>query len=130
MKSKGMLTIALFVLGSAFVVSQSDAPPLPAAPPNPPAPSLQSTADPGYAALIAQCKNQPPARCGRGPGGRGAAAPQPARDYKVTEIPGVIAAGQVWKFISQEAGNNGDGIVGASDGGLMLAQNDYSKIVK
>jgi sugar lactone lactonase YvrE len=48
----------------------------------------------------------------------------------VTEIPGVIAAGQQWKFLWQEAGNNGDGIVGTNDGGLLLAQNDNSKVVK
>jgi gluconolactonase len=48
----------------------------------------------------------------------------------VTEIPGVIAAGQQWKFIWQEAGNNGDGILGANDGSLLIAQNDNSKVVK
>jgi gluconolactonase len=130
MKSRGILTIAVFVLGSTVLLGQGQAPPLPPAPANPPTPSLQSTADSGYAALIAQCKNQPPARGGRGPGGRGAPAPQGPREYKVTEIPGVIAAGQQWKFIWQEAGNNGDGIVGTNDGGLLLAQNDNSKVVK
>ena len=48
----------------------------------------------------------------------------------MTEIPGVIAAGRQWKFVWQEVGNNGDGIVGTSDGGLLLAQNDNSKVVK
>jgi gluconolactonase len=48
----------------------------------------------------------------------------------VTEIPGVIAGGQQWKFVWQEAGNNGDGIVGADDGSLLIAQNDNSKVVK
>jgi gluconolactonase len=48
----------------------------------------------------------------------------------VTGIPGVVAAGQRWKFLWQEAGNNGDGIVGTNDGGLLIAQNDNSKVVK
>jgi sugar lactone lactonase YvrE len=48
----------------------------------------------------------------------------------VTAIPGVIAAGQRWSFLWQEAGNNGDGIVGTDDGGLLLAQNDNSRVVK
>ncbi len=48
----------------------------------------------------------------------------------VTEIPAVIAAGQQWKFLWQEAGNNGDGIVGTDDGGLLIAQNDNSEVVK
>jgi gluconolactonase len=42
----------------------------------------------------------------------------------------VIRAGQKWKFVWQQAGNNGDGIVGTDDGGLLLAQNDSSRVVK
>jgi gluconolactonase len=137
MTSKGILTVALSVLGSALVLGQTEAPRLPPAPANPPAPSLQSATDPGYAALIATCKNAPPARGGRAGGGaprgggpgRGPQAAGP-RDYMVTAIPGVIAAGQQWKFLWQEAGNNGDGIVGTNDGGLLIAQNDNSKVVK
>ena len=137
MKSKYVQTIALCFLGSTFVLGQ--APLLPPAPANAPAPSLQSAADPGYEALIATCKNPPPARGARGGGGggargaagaRGAQPPAGPRDYTVTEIPGVIAAGQQWKFLWQEAGNNGDGIVGTNDGNLLLAQNDNSKVVK
>ena len=67
---------------------------------------------------------------GRGPGGPRGGPGQDLRDYTVSEIPGVIAAGQQWKFVWQEAGNNGDGIVGTNDGGLLLAQNDNSKVVK
>ena len=95
---------------------------------------MQAPADPGYAALIATCKMPPPAGRGRGgAGGRGGGAPAPVpgvREYKVTEIPGVIAAGQQWTFLWQEAGNNGDGILGTADGGLLLAQNDNGKVVK
>jgi gluconolactonase len=136
MKSKGILTIALCVLGSSFVLGQGQAPPLPPAPANPPMPSLQATNDPGYAAVIAKCQTPPPARGARGGGGaRGGAGargaePQGPRAYAVTEIPGVIAAGQQWKFVWQEAGNNGDGIVGTNDGGLLIAQNDNSQVVK
>lgn len=48
----------------------------------------------------------------------------------MTAIPGVIAAGQQWTFLWQEAGNNGDGIVGTDDGGLLIAQNDKSVVLK
>jgi sugar lactone lactonase YvrE len=48
----------------------------------------------------------------------------------VTEIPGVIAAGQQWKDIWQVDGNNADGIIATKDGGLLIAQNDKSDVVK
>jgi gluconolactonase len=134
-----MLTAAVCLAAWVLLAAQA-APPLPPAAANAPAPSLQAPNDPGYAALIATCKTPPPARGGR-PGGAGAAGrgaagggrgaqAQGPRDYMVTEIPGVIAAGQQWKFIWQEAGNNGDGIVGTDDGGLLVAQNDNSRVIK
>lgn len=48
----------------------------------------------------------------------------------VTEIPGVVAAGQQWKDIWQVDGNNADGIIPTKDGGLLIAQNDKSDVVK
>jgi len=132
MSTKGTLTVALAVIGSAIALAQAEPPRLPPAPANAPAPSLQSAADPGYQALIATCKNAPPARGGRGPAGARGRGPQAQgiREYTVAAIPGVIAAGQKWTFLWQEAGNNGDGIVGTNDGGLLLAQNDNSKVLK
>ena len=134
-KHPAAIAAGLCVLTSALLVAQTTAPRLPPAPPNPPAASVQAPLDPGYAALIAMCKTPPPARGGRGragaPGGaRGAPPPQRLREYTVTEIPGVIAAGRKWTFVWQQAGNNGDGIVGTDDGGVLLAQNDSSRVVK
>ncbi|MGH9810552.1 MAG: SMP-30/gluconolactonase/LRE family protein, partial [Terriglobia bacterium] len=57
----------------------------------------------------------------------GAAGP---RTYTVAAIPGVIAAGQQWKDAWQVDGNNADGIIGTKDGGLLIAQNDKSDVVK
>ena len=137
MTSKGILTVALTAVGAAVVFAQAEPPRLPPAAPNAPPPSLQSAVDPGYAALIATCKTPPPGRGGRAGGpargggpGRGPQAPQGIREYAVTEIPGVIAAGQKWTFQWQQAGNNGDGIVGLNDGTLLLAQNDSSAVLK
>jgi gluconolactonase len=48
----------------------------------------------------------------------------------VTEIPGVIAAGQHWKEVWTVDGNNADGIIGTKDGGILIAQNDNSTVVK
>lgn len=103
-----------------------------------PAVHLQTAQDPGYADLIKTCKVPPPARGGgRGAGGgagagRGAAAPAPPtmRDYKVTEIPGVIAAGQTWKEVWKTDGNNADGIIGTKDGGILIAQNSNGNVLK
>ncbi len=130
MKSSAAL-VGLSVLSSAFLLAQAEPPRLPAGATTATPQSVQAPADPGYAALIAMCKTAPPARGGRG-GARGGRGPQPQglKDYAVVDIPGVIAAGQKWQFVWQEVGNNGDGIVGTNDGGLLLAQNDNSKVVK
>jgi gluconolactonase len=48
----------------------------------------------------------------------------------VTEIPGVIAAGQRWKSIWTGTGNNADGILATSDGGILAAQNTNSAVMK
>jgi gluconolactonase len=136
MTSKGIFTLALCFTGSVTALAQTQPPRLPPPPANPPAPSVQAPADPGYAALIAMCKTPPAGRGGgggRGGAGRAGGAPAPVpgvREYKVEAIPGVIAAGQQWKFLWQEVGNNGDGIVGTDDGALLLAQNDNSKVLK
>ena len=127
MKSRAIVPIALGLLAAITAFGQNQAPPLPPAAPSNSPPSLQGPNDPGYAAVIDTCKNPPP----KLPGFRPPSGPAPApRDYKVTEIPGVIAAGQQWQFLWQEAGNNGDGIVGTNDGGLLIAQNDKSDVVK
>jgi gluconolactonase len=91
------------------------------------------------------CKNPPPqaapagggaprggAPGGGAPGGGAArgAAPAGPVEYNVTEIPGVIAAGQKWKTIWETAGNNADGIIGLDDGSVMVAQNDNSAVMK
>ena len=131
---KGICTLALCSRWLSGHAGTEPAARLPPAPANPPAASVQAPANPGYAALIAMCKNRH-RRSGRGGGGgRGGAGAQAARRpgawrsrTKVEAIPGVIAAGQQWKFLWQEVGNNGDGIVGTDDGALLLAQNDNSK---
>src|SRR5204863_8568821 len=94
---------------------------------------------------IATCKTPPPAR-GGGPGAAGrAGAPQgggpaaaaapatfppPPAEYTVTEIPGVIAAGQKWTKVWEVSGNNADGILADKDGDLLIAQNHNSAVVK
>jgi gluconolactonase len=132
MKLNVMLAIALGVSVSTFAFGQSQAPPATAQPAGAQR-SLQALQDPKEAAVLAACKNPPPPaqRPPGAPGQGGPPAPAPGpRDYTIAEIPGVIAAGQQWKFVWQELGNNGDGIIGSPDGGLLIAQNDNSKVVK
>jgi sugar lactone lactonase YvrE len=132
MKMKVILAIVFGFVSSTFALGQSQVPP--AAPlPAGALHSLQASQDPKEAAVLAACKNPPPpAQRPPGAPGQGArAAPAPGpRDVTIAEIPGVIAAGQQWKFIWQQLGNNGDGIIGSPDGGLLIAQNDSSAVVK
>ena len=94
-------------------------------------PGVQSAQDSREPDVLKTCKVPPPAgrggRGGRGPGAPAAAGP---RDYMVTEIPGVIAAGQMWKEVTTIDGNNADGIIATKDGGILMAQNDKSDVVK
>ncbi|HEY6344832.1 MAG TPA: SMP-30/gluconolactonase/LRE family protein [Bryobacteraceae bacterium] len=97
-------------------------------------PGVQATQDPKEADVLKTCKTPPQGRGGQGKGkGKGGgAAPAAAgpRDYSVTAIAGVIAAGQKWKEVWQVDGNNADGIIATKDGGLLIAQNDNSNVVK
>jgi gluconolactonase len=125
MKSTGMLGVLLGGLSAMAVFGQS---PLPAGKTT--GPGVQAPRDSKEPELLKTCK-VPPQASGRPPG-RGpapAAAPGP-REYTVTEIAGVVAAGQHWKEIWEVDGNNADGIIATKDGGILLAQNDNSDVVK
>jgi len=128
MKSPKMLT-TLLVLGALVALSQAP----PAATPRT-GPGVQATNDAKYPDLIKTCKVPPPAQGARGGGGKGGppkgGPPAAAAPKDVTAIPGVIAAGQTWKEIWQVDGNNADGIIATKDGGILLAQNDNSQVVK
>ena len=68
--------------------------------------SLLASQDPREPAVLAHCKNPPLPAPDYGEPQFG------LRDYKVIEIPGVIAAGQKWTALWQQMGDNGDGIGG------------------
>ena len=96
-------------------------------------PGVQAPQDEREAEVLKACKTPPAAPAGRGGPGRGRGpengAPEP-RAYTVMEIPGVVSAGQQWKEIWQVNGNNADGIIATNDGGILIAQNDKSDVVK
>ncbi|MBZ5576933.1 MAG: SMP-30/gluconolactonase/LRE family protein [Acidobacteriia bacterium] len=127
MKLTGMLTITL-AFGAAAAWCQIQPPTGQRS-----GPGVQAGQDAREPEVLKACKTPPPARGGRGGPRRGAGrAPAAAgpRPYTVMEIPGVIAAGQQWKEIWEVDGNNADGIIGTKDGGLLIAQNDKSEVVK
>ena len=121
MKSNGIFVVGLCVLGSIAATSQGQAQSTSKR-------SFQAAQDPGEPAVLATCKNPPPPRQGPPPG-QGQPIQGP-RDYAVTEIPGVVAAGQKWTLFWHTTGNDADGFIATPDGGLLIAQNDNSKVVK
>jgi len=149
MRGRGLLlTLALASVGAMTLAAQQGQPADPKR-----TPGVQGPADPNRAAfLAANCKNPPapaaarggggapgapaagfgaPGAAGGGRAGGGAPAAPPAfQDVASTEIPGVIAAGQHWKLIWEDKGNNADGIVAFDDGSVWLAQNDKSDVVR
>ncbi len=118
MHQRRTVTIVAYFLAVAVASGPGQAPSASAKP------SLDAPQDPREPALLAQCKNPPLPAPDYGQPQLG------LRDYKVIEIPGVIAAGQKWKSLWQQMGDNGDGIVGSPDGGLLIAQNDSSDVLK
>jgi gluconolactonase len=131
MKPKSIVTIASAVVAATAVLSLGQAPP-PAVPKS--GPGIQAPQDAREAELLKTCKNPPPARGGaRGGGparGRGPATPPGPKDYTVTAIPGVIAAGAKWTEVWTGTGNNADGPVATKDGGMLFAQNTDSAVLK
>jgi hypothetical protein len=124
MKSTAMLLVVVGGLGAMAALCQ----------PPPPAglksgPGVQAARDSREPEVLKTCKVPPPAGGGFPRGGIPAEAPGP-KEYTVTEIPGVVAAAQQWKEIWQVDGNNADGIIATKDGGILIAQNDNSAVVK
>lgn len=85
---------------------------------------------------LQSCKVAPTPAAGGGAAARPAGAPPPppasydAREYTVSGIPGVIAAGTRWTPVWNGDGNNADGLVATDDGGLYFVQNDANRIGK
>jgi gluconolactonase len=123
MRSTGISIAALISFGAIVATGQAP-PPAPAAQTGP---GVQAPSDAKFPAYVAaNCKTPPAGRAGgRGP------APRPLhRDYAVTAIPGVIAAGQRWRTVWTGTGNNADGPVATPDGGMLFAQNSASQVMK
>jgi sugar lactone lactonase YvrE len=94
--------------------------------------SLQAWQDSGYAALTARCKVPPPPRATRSgaPAAETTAAPPAPALPMPDAIPGVIAAGQHWKVVWAQEGNNADGPIAGDNGSLLFANNDASNVMR
>lgn len=92
--------------------------------------SLQAPQDPGYAGVLARCRN-PPTPAVRRTGAATNTAPPPAPELPAPEaIPGVIAPGQSWKVVWSWEGNNADGPIAGDNGTLLFANNDASNVMQ
>jgi gluconolactonase len=126
---KPIRVLAILALSSAAVTWAQNAPPAGQRP------AFGAGALGRPADYLKSCKVAPEGRGGRGAGGgrgRGPAAPASfdPKEYTVTGIPGVIAAGAKWTEVWKGDGNNADGLVGTKDGGVLFAQNDDSRAGK
>lgn len=130
MKSVGALTRALCVLGALLVGSPGHAQVAQAPVALQTGPGVQAPRDAKYQDYLASHCKSPPAPAAMGPPRPAAAGPPSHRDYKVTQIPGVIAAGQTWKTVWTGTGNNADGPIATADGGVLFAQNSDSNVMK
>lgn len=98
------------------------------------APAFGAGAQGRPADYLQNCKVAP--ATGGGGGARPAGAPPPppatydAREYTVSAIPGVIAAGARWTPVWNGDGNNADGLVATDDGGVLFVQNDENRVGK
>ena len=133
MSSNRILAVALSLLGATFVFGQQPPPDGKTT-----GPGVQAPSDSNEPEVLAGCKIPPPARGGgRGRGaapaggrGRGPAGPAEAKSVTIAAIPGIIAAGVQWTQVWDATGNNADGIIATKDGGILLAQNNNSKVLK
>ena len=118
---------AAFLVAAVPVLALAQAPTPPRT-----GPGVQAAQDAREPDVLAKCKTPPPVAQGRGAPGRGGnQAPNPnPREYTVKEIPGVISGGAQWKTVWEEPGNNADGLAATKDGGILIAQNDRSDVVK
>ncbi len=130
MKAQCMLALTAGALLSAAAFAQPPAAGSTAAAPLRQGPGVQAARDAREPAVLASCKH-PPAPPGpfQRPPGWVPPSSKPAA-YQVNAIAGVVAAGETWKTIWSVEGNNADGIVVAKDGGILIAQNDNSAVVK
>lgn len=125
MKSTAILSL---MLGGLVTIAAFGQIPVPAGKTT--GPGVQAPRDSKEPEVLKTCKVPPPAPGGGGPPRGPAPAAEASRPKETTEIAGIVAAGEQWKEVWEVDGNNADGIVATKDGGILIAQNDNSNVVK
>lgn len=88
----------------------------------------QTWQNPGYAQLIARCKTPP--KPFAIPISTATQPPVLTFPPPSAAIPGVIAAGQVWKTVWAWEGNNVDGPISGANGEMLFANNDAGNVMR
>src|SRR5262249_51773659 len=94
--------------------------------------SKQSWQNPGLKNVLAKCKNPPQAFSipGAGQSPNATAAPPDPVLPATAAIPGVLAAGQLWKVVWSWEGNTVDGPIAGDNGTVLFANNDASNVMQ
>jgi gluconolactonase len=132
MKINRLQMAVWLALSMPVAMAQAPAPAAPAsAAPAAPTqgPGVQSARDAREPQVLATCKHPPAPPTFKLPPGFTPPTGEP-QEYSVAGIAGVVAGEEQWKKIWSVQGNNADGLVGTDDGGLLIAQNSNSAVVK
>jgi gluconolactonase len=92
-------------------------------------PGVQSARDAREPQVLATCKHPAAPSTFKPPPGFKPPSGE-SREYSVSAIPGVVAAGARWQSLWTVDGNNADGIVSTTDGRLLIAQNSNSAVIE
>lgn len=123
MKPNSLLIVALGLFGAATALAA-------AAPPE--GPGIQAATDAREPQVLqTECKavKPPPPLNLAAFAGRFGHAPKPV-PYRITAIPGIVKAGARWKVLWSVPGDDADGIIATPDGGILIARNNDSDVVK
>ncbi len=123
MRASRLVAVALCLVGATIALAQTTQ--------RTEGPGLKAGEDSRYKDQTALCKKYHPViRAPGAPGSRPPAAvpSAPEAPPQIKAIPGVLAAGEQWRTVWNETGNNADGIVGTPKG-VLVAQQDNSDVV-
>jgi gluconolactonase len=122
MNRHGLAVCALILSGTARVACAAEGA------------GIQAAADAREAQVLqTECKGlpAPPPLDREALARRAAASPlETSKPYHVAAIHGIVKEGVQWKVLWSVPGDDADGIVPTSDGGILIARNDDSDVVK